>query len=678
MADVSSDAAQHADPLALAVEAARRGDFGAAKAVAERGLATGKIAQTAFHAFLGMLSARSGDHADAAKHLTIAHTHSPGDITIACNLISVLIDGGRDAEALAVATEALARADTSLRIARYRGFLAQKLENFADAVVAYDIVLAKAPNDFESLNNIGNAKAGLGDHLGAVSALERAARLDPHAAPTQLNLATAMIALGRNDEAEVVLRKATDDFPNDSHPPYQLYMLSKTLQNQAQALDSIEKAARRAPDVASIQLKLGIEYGLERRTADAERAFRRTIELNAAETDAYLGLAIQYEHTNREEEFAPLIEAARRGGAAGGAIAFIEALELRRLGRFADGLSRLQGVPAEIEPIRAVHIRATLLDRLQRTDEAFAEFSEANRRMSEGESDPLGRAAKLRNELGVEVERLTPEWVQEWKPADIQDAYDDPVFLVGFPRSGTTLLDTILMGHPDTVVMEEQPPLNIVEQELGGAACLPGLDAAAILDARRRYFEEVEKIQPAPKGKLLIDKSPLFLHRAPLIHRLFPRARIILALRHPCDVVLSCFMSNFRLNSAMANFLRLEDAAAFYDLCFSHWRTSRDLLPLNVHTVVYEELVEDVAGVVGPMLDWLGLEPNADMLDHRKTAKSRGLITTASYSQVTEPIYKRAAGRWLRYQRHLAPAIETLAPWALAFGYADPRHLSSY
>lgn len=659
--------------LAQAIAATRTGDVRKARELAERGLKTGAGDAAPLHAFLGMLLARSGDLTSSIEHLKKAHGARPNDITIACNLISVLIDDGRDEDALAIAASELAASDKSLRIARYRGFLAQKLDKFEEAVKAYEIVLAKAPDDFECLNNIGNAKAGLGDHAGAIEVLRRAVEIDQGAAPTRINLATALIALGRDDEAEAVLQKAAADFPTDSHPSYQLYVLYKSQQKQKEALSAIENAAARDPNVAGMQLKLAIEYGIERRTAEAERAFRRAIELNPLETDAYLGLAIQYEHTNREEDFAPLIELARRNGLSDGHLAFIEALELRRLGKFDEGLARLEAVPKDVEAIRAVHIRATLLERMKRTDEAFANFCESNRLMSETPTDPLARAEKLRAALEGELALLTPSWRDGWREADVRDGRADPVFLIGFPRSGTTLLDTILMGHPDTVVMEEQPPLNRVEEEFGDIALLPALDADRIAAARLRYFEEVEKIQPLPPGKLLIDKSPLFLYRAPLIYRLFPRARIILALRHPCDVILSCFMSNFRLNSAMANFLRLEDATAFYDLTFRHWSKSRGLLPLNVHTVVYEELVEDVGAVVDPLLDWLGLERNSDMLDHQKTAKSRGLITTASYSQVTEPIYKRAAGRWLRYRRHLQPAIDALAPWAVEFGYGDPH-----
>ena len=672
MPDPTSDALTD-DFLALAVAAARAGDMRKARERAERGLEIGAGDATPLHAFLGMIFARSGDLTEAVEHLKNAHEARPDDVTIACNLISVLMEDSRDKEALDIATEQLAIADNSLRVARLRGFLAQKLEQFGAAVDAYNVVLQKAPRDFECLNNIGNAKAGLGDHEGAVEALRQALEVDPHAPPTYINLATALLALDHGDDAEAVLRQAMDKFPWDSRSPYQLYALCKTRMKQKEALAAIEEAAVRDPNVASMHLKLAIEYGVERRVSEAERAFRRAIELNPLETDAYIGLAIQFEHTNREEDFAPLIELARRNGLGDGPLAFIEALELRRLGKFNEGLGRLEAVPKDVEAIRTIHIRATLLERLKRTDEAFACFSQSNRLMAETPTEPLARAEKLRADLEAELVLLTPAWRRSWRDANIDDGLDDPVFLVGFPRSGTTLLDTFLMGHPRAIVMEEQPPLNLVEQELGGMANLPAMDDAVVAAARRHYFDEVEKIQPLPPGKLLIDKSPLFLYRAPLIYRLFPRARIILALRHPCDVVLSCFMSNFRLNSAMANFLRLEDAAAFYDLSFSHWRKSRELLPLNVHTVVYEHLVEDVGAVVAPLLDWLGLEPNSDLLDHQKTARGRGLITTASYSQVTEPIYKRASGRWERYRSHLEPAFDILAPWATAFGYQDPR-----
>jgi len=659
-----------ADALGAAMAAARAGDLLGAGRIVEQALAQGGDV-TALHAFMGMLRARSGDLAGSIRHLREAHKGRPGDTTIACNLIAALIDTGDIPGAFEIATRDLALDDPTLRVARYRGFLAQSLDRFADAVEAYEHVLARVPNEFESLNNLGNARAALGDADGAVDALRRAVALDSKAPPTRLNLATALRAAGRDDEAQQVLNQAAVDFPDDARPLHDLYVLFKDAGRDPIALDVLERAVTRDPTNANLQFKVAVEYGLAMRVEQAEQAYLAALAGDPLLTDAYLGLAIQYEHTNREEEFAPLIARAEAAGVDEGALGFIRAMEHRRERRFEEGLASLTAVPASIEPERTAHLRATLLDRLGRTDEAFAWFTETGRLHQADPSDPLRRAAETRESVAEEIALLTPAWAATWARNATESGLEhpDPVFLVGFPRSGTTLLDTILMGHPDTIVLEEQPPLNLVDDKLGGMAAIAELDADAIAAARRHYFAEVAKLVDLRPGATLIDKSPLFLLKAPLIHRLFPNAKLILALRHPCDVVLSCFISNFRLNPAMSNFLRLEDAAEYYDLTFRHWEQSRVLFPLDVYPIAYEQLVEDVERQVRPLFESLGLSWNDEALDHRKTAKSRGFITTASYSQVTEPIYKRASGRWQRYREHLAPILPVLAPWVEKFGY---------
>jgi len=670
MAGQSSNMIDGSDLLDEAVQAASRGNFVRARTVAEGALEDGLGDPAAFHGFLGMICARSGDLSEATKHLEQAHSLRPQDITIACNLISLLMDQERDADALVAATAELMRKDESLRVARFRGFIAQKLEDFAAAAEAYEFVIAKQPEDFECWNNLGNARAGLGDHEKAVTALQRAIEIDPNAAPTRLNLVSALEALDRPEEAEAELIRAIDEFPEDARLPYRLYIFYKAQFKQEDALAALLKASDRDPNSADTWLKLGIEYGVMRRTVEAERAYKRTIELDPKELDAYLGLAIQYEHSNREDEFAPLIARAEANGLDAGALGFLRALEHRRAGQFAEGLEDLSKVPAEIEPERTAHIRATLLDRLGRSNAAFTAFEEAARLHQDNPTEPLRRAREFRDELRTEIDLLTPQWVSTWSKNRCASDQPDPVFLVGFPRSGTTLLDTILMGHPNVTVLEEQPPLNIVDNAIGGLAALPALDAESIAQARRHYFDEVHKIEDVPTSNLLIDKSPLFLQKVPLIQLLFPGARFILAMRHPCDVLLSCFMSNFRLNSAMSNFLRLEDAAQFYDLTFQHWQRSCKLLPTNVHVIKYENLVEDVEAEVRPLFDFLDLQWDSQVLDHQRTAKARGLITTASYSQVIEPIYKRASGRWTRYRENLEPVLPILKPWAQRYGYS--------
>ena len=670
MASPTRSAQDPRKQLAQCVQLAQQGDLPGARKQAEEALATQPSDPVPFLAFLGMVTARLGDNDAATRHLTRAHKLRPQDVTIACNLIALLLDKGDNDAALEVATAGLAKADPSLRVARYRGFIAQQLERFEEAIAAYEMVVVSQPQDFECWNNLGNARTGIEDFEGAVSALKRAVALDPNAAPARFNLASALRSLDREEEAVVAFEAIARDFPADTHALKELYMLHKIAMRQDEAIESLERAVERDPASSDFQVKLGIEYGILRRVDEAEAAYRRALELDPTDLDAYLGLAVQYEHTNREEQFAPLIAEARANGIAEEQLAFIEALELRREKKFEEALEKLEAVPEEIEPIRAVHLRATLLDRLGRTDEAFRSFQEANSLLADTESDPRARGKELRERLESEIRMLTPQWRDSWQDVEIADGTPDPVFLLGFPRSGTTLLDTILMGHPDTVVMEEQPPLNTVENELGGLATIPQLDSVGVAKARDRYFSEVEALQPVSDDALLIDKSPLFLYRLPLIKRLFPKAKIILALRHPCDVVLSCLMSNFRLNPAMANFLDPKDAAAFYDVAFSHWQASRDLFEADVHEIRYESLVENAELEVRPLTDWLGLAWNDSLLDHTATARSRGLITTASYSQVTEPIYRRASGRWLRYRNHLEPAMPVLEPWAERFGYA--------
>ena len=145
---------------------------------------------------------------------------------------------------------------------------------------------------------------------------------------------------------------------------------------------------------------------------------------------------------------------------------------------------------------------------------------------------------------------------------------------------------------------------------------------------------------------------------------------VISIYRHPLDVLLSCYLTNFRVNNAMANFLDLEDAATLYDQTFTHWEKAQAVFDLPVKTVVYERLVEDTTRELRPLFDWLGLDWPGDDLDHRDAARARGVVHTASYAQVTEPIYTRARGRWLGYRQHLAPVIETMRPWVEKFAYS--------
>jgi hypothetical protein len=226
------------------------------------------------------------------------------------------------------------------------------------------------------------------------------------------------------------------------------------------------------------------------------------------------------------------------------------------------------------------------------------------------------------------------------------------------------------MGHPETKVLEEFPLMGAAEKVLGNVTDLPSRSRAQLEQARESYFAELDRhADPSFRG-LVIDKLPLNMMALPMIFSLFPNARIIFAQRHPCDSVLSCFMQSFSMNNAMACFLTIEGAADLYDAAMGVFTRSRELLPLPVHTLVYEELISNPEQALRPLVDFLGLEWRSEILDHRSTARSRGAIGTPSYDQVTEPLSKAPSGRWRRYEKQLAPVLPVLLPWAERLGYS--------
>lgn len=249
------------------------------------------------------------------------------------------------------------------------------------------------------------------------------------------------------------------------------------------------------------------------------------------------------------------------------------------------------------------------------------------------------------------------------------------VFLVGFPRSGTTLLDTILRSHSEVSVVEEQQMVNAMRNHLGDSVT-PAL-LATLNDHQRNelsnvYFKELAThLSSNVKHKIVVDKFPLNINHVGLIHRIFPEAKFILALRHPYDCVLSCFMQNFQLNDAMVNFLTLEDSARLYDATMRLWNEYNRVLDLNVGQLKYEDLIQDLQTTVTPLLNFLDLEWDDNLLNYQQTALSRGQIKTPSFNQVTQKLYTQARGRWKNYQEQTTGISSWLDPWVDYFNYTE-------
>lgn len=446
------------------------------------------------------------------------------------------------------------------------------------------------------------------------------------------------------------------------------------------AVESLRRAIELKPDVPDAHHFLGNTLLQKGDTTEALDYFKRAIELRPDYLEAHNKLCEALERSNRLEELEQALARAKEYcPGAHPALALREAELLKRKGDFEAARARLEGSAwqAADDDTRetAAYLLADLCDRLDAADEAFRYAEDANR---------ITRASLAAQRVDPDayfqlIDRLTSTFTDlddaDWQTADVADDRADPVFLVGFPRSGTTLLNTILQTHSDVQVLEEVSTVYQLESEFlktsgSYSEGLSKLDAGDIERLRRTYFEAVDAHVPrAEQGSLLVDKLPLNLVHAGLIHRVFPGARFLFAQRHPCDAVLSCYMRNFRINEAMISCTELSAAAKLYDRVMTLWSLYRDKLPLAVHTVRYESLISDFEATVSECLAFLGLEWEEGIRNYMDTEINRGRIGTPSYNQVTQDIYTAASGRWQRYQSHLESVLPGLSPWAERMGY---------
>lgn len=652
-----------------ALAAARAGRLNEACALAERALLAGGD-PVAINALLGMLRLDLGEHERAVGHLEFALQHRPSDIRIATDLAGALAALERFDRAFEVASRDLALADPTLQLARMRGAVAVQVKDLAAAIEALEHVVAAAPDDWESWNNLGNAKRLAKDLEGSVSSLERALALNPASPEARMNYANVLRELRRTDEAEAIFRQLALEIPESLAPLRELHLLLRDASRDEEALEAIEVAVEREPNNPDLLADKATHFAALQKMDVAEGIYRQVLEIDPTNERGYVGIALMQELTNRTDELAALADEAEARGI-GNAAHFIRAYHFLRTKQFEAGLAALENVPEELEPARRLNLRGRLLESAGRYDEAFAAYSDMNEMFRNDPAQPEARGAKYREMIRGFDDQLTEEWARSWRSEETPDARPAPVFLVGFPRSGTTLLDTILMSHPQIEVLEEEPALRTAMRLLPPFDELPTAPDEDIRDARDVYFETVAALRPQLEpGKLLVDKFPLTMNLLPFVRRLFPEARIILALRHPCDVVLSCFIQNFRLNEGMSSFVRLDTAAELYDLSFGYLEHVQQLMPLPTHVVKYENIVADRARELRGLFDFLGLDWHDSVLDHQSTALKRGRIKTASYHQVVEPIYTRSAGRWEKYRKHLEPVLPVFEPWARKFGYS--------
>jgi hypothetical protein len=308
-------------------------------------------------------------------------------------------------------------------------------------------------------------------------------------------------------------------------------------------------------------------------------------------------------------------------------------------------------------------------DRRDEIDGAFAAFTESNRLFIEQYGSGTTSFSPVHPGALREMARFAEAtefsgWVRP------QGERRAPVFLIGFPRSGTTLLDMILSSHSRITCLEEKDYFfaSLADAVKSGStlARIGALTGAETAVVRKGYWRRVA--DAGVEADIVVDKMPMDSALLPIIRIIFPDAKILFALRDPRDVVLSCFRQRFYLNAAMKQFLKLETAATLYDAVMTLYLISKARLALDIHEVRYEDVVADAEGEARKLCAFVGLAFEPAMLRHEVNARAR-VVATPSARQVAEPIYNRSVGRWRRYAKHLAPILPALDRWAREFGY---------
>lgn len=244
---------------------------------------------------------------------------------------------------------------------------------------------------------------------------------------------------------------------------------------------------------------------------------------------------------------------------------------------------------------------------------------------------------------------------------------DNLVFLVGFPRSGTTLLDTILRSHSKTMVLEEKPYLINIRHKFFKNNTLDKINSISeneIVNLQKIYFDSFDY----NKHKITIDKFPLNLIELGFIKKIFPKSKIILALRHPLDSILSCVLTSFKINEAMANYENLQSTSYFYNEVFSLFEIYKKSLNLDLFTIKYENIVNNFESEIKNLLFFLNINYEDSVKNYHLTAKKREFINTPSYHQVIKPIYKDALARYKKYPE-TEEVKHIIFKWIQAFDY---------
>jgi tetratricopeptide (TPR) repeat protein len=516
------------------------------------------------------------------------------------------------------------------------------------AATVAEVALAAGQSDPMVLNLAAWRREEAGDYSGAHALLKQALALAPGDVMVLGAIGAVLRKENRLDEALAVLDRVVAAEPGHSAAWLERGYTLEALRSEPEAVESYSRALALDPDLAPALGKLADIAARKGEREKAKAAAHRALAIDPHNVPATFAVAAMEIEDGKGEGAAELLE------------------RLLRTALKPD------------DRIRALTLLGDALDRLGRYGEAFDSWRQAKRDFRAAYEPLLGPGPGRPSHLSFietiagQVERAPPMARPKARPP-VAGAASGHVFLLGYPRSGTTMVENILASAAEVVALEEQDTLGDCDDVLirndGAMPDLEAVDPALLDELRARYWARVRGLAGEVSDRVFVDMNPLYGVKLPIIARLFPDSRILVMRRDPRDVVLSCFRVNFTPGAGTWAFSDLEEAARHYSALMHLTELCRERLPLAFHEVRYDRLVADFEATVRSMADFAGLAWTDDFHSFDRTARRRG-VRTASATQVRRGLYD-GGGRWRRYEDRLAPVLPILEPWVERLGFGN-------
>jgi len=500
--------------------------------------------------------------------------------------------------------------------------------------------------------------------------------------------ARAMQALDANQfgVAERLYRELTQDDATDAPAAFYLAQIYAAQERHQEALELARQAVDAAPKQPLIRSFYVHTLITALRPDEAIAEARALCEMEPDDVQHWVRLARLCEQAHDIDGAREAIDRALACDANDVNAAIVHATILDRQKRPEDAIARLEAVDAANADVGMRHLywkfRAKLYDRAAQHERAFEMLAQADR-----VAERLPRVAMTDRTYR---ERLTSHLRGvDGRPAYRQaqllhrhgqlESFDRNVaFLVGFPRSGTTMLGQVFGAHPDVVIADERATLqDVLRCALETHDCPPDqlgrlfdvLETDEINSLRSLYWERAAKhAGRVPPGGVLVDKQPMNIMLAGVLNVLFPEAPLMTLLRDPRDVCLSAYMQSFVINEMSVNFFGWRRTASFYAMVMSFWRWLAPQLTMPWIEIRYEDLIDDLEGRSKTLFEFIDHPWHEDVLRFHETARDRA-VNTPSYEAVTRPVNRSAVERWRAYHDRMVEVDDLLGPLIEAFGY---------